>query len=83
MMPSDEKLLELAAQLAAGDEQFYVAMQRRCANRPDADELALPVSLLIEHFCVVREAAARIDAGVKSKLAYDPVAAKKLEWTPG
>jgi hypothetical protein len=82
MTPSDEKLLEMAAQLAAGDQQFYAAMQRRCMNRPDADELALPTKLLLEHFCVVREAAALIEAGVIAKLPYDPAAAKKLEWSP-
>jgi hypothetical protein len=83
MNPSDAKFLELAVQLASGDAQFYVAMERRARDRPDAGDLVLAVKLLVEHFCVVREAAAMIDAGVLAKAPYDPAEAKKLEWSPG
>lgn len=83
MKMSDEQLLEIAAQLAAGDAQFYIAMGRRTKERPDANDLALPVKLLVEHFCVVREAAARINEGVIARAPYSAAEAKKLEWTPG
>lgn len=83
MTPSDETFLQLAAQLAAGDEQFYISMQRRGVKRPDADEIALPVKLLLEYYRVVREAAAAIDTGIAPRVAFDPVTSKELDWTPG
>ncbi|HEX4857742.1 MAG TPA: hypothetical protein VFV17_01910 [Usitatibacteraceae bacterium] len=83
MNVSDEKLLEMATRLAAGDAQYYIAMERRSRDRPDAADLALASTLLIEHFCVVREAAARIKEGVITKAPYDAAEAKRLEWSPG
>lgn len=83
MKMSDENLLAMAMQLAAGDPAYYLAMTQRAKDRPDAADLALPVKLLVEHFCVVREAAVLVEAGVAVKLPYDPTEAKKFEWTPG
>jgi hypothetical protein len=83
MKISDEKLLEMAARLTAGDPKYYMAMERRARDQPDAADIGMPAKLLVEHFCVIREAAAQIEAGVTAKKAYDAAEAKALEWTPG
>ncbi|MBL8513539.1 MAG: hypothetical protein JNJ55_06075 [Betaproteobacteria bacterium] len=83
MKISDENLLAMAMQLAAGDPQYYLAMTQRAKDRPDAADIALPAKLLVEYFSVVREAAAMIEAGVAVKLPYNPEEAKALEWSPG
>lgn len=83
MKVNDEKLLEMATLLATQDPQYYVAMELRARDQPDAADIGLPAKLIVEHFCVVREAAALIEAGVTTKLPYNPEEAKKFEWTPG
>ncbi|MBL8519095.1 MAG: hypothetical protein JNK75_00355 [Betaproteobacteria bacterium] len=82
MKIGDEVLLDMATRLAAGDPKYYVAMERRARDQPDANDLGLPAKLLVEHFCVIREAAAQIEAGVIAKRPYDASEAKALEWSP-
>ena len=83
MTPSDEKFMQLAAQMAVGDAHFYASMQRRCLKGSNIDEMAAPIALLVEYYRVVRETAAVIEAGVGARVPYDPATAKELQWTPG